>query len=374
VTWTFAVLLPWLSCCTVAHFVTQGTLGQLDLATSARPIAEVIADAKTEERTRMMLGEVLLVKAFGSRHGLSMHENYEEFVQLDRPFVVWFVNASEPLAFLPKTFTFPVVGSFPGLSWFDEQDARDFADDLREDGWDVNVRGVSAYSTGGWFDDPILSSMFEEERGGLGYLVNLVLHESFHATVLVPDQQYFNESAASFVADELAPIYLRERFGRDSLEVDEYLTSKEENRVAIETLAYNVALLNAVYNSGRPDAWKYEFKARILGDLQARLQFPELPNNATLIGFALYHEGKEELRRLRQVCGSWPAFIAAVGSLTKKHFPEEQSPSIGPTVDLLTHNGCRPFPRDPYRSFSRPQREQQRRLSSRLAAEDDVKP
>lgn len=351
--------------CTATRFVVQGALGQLELATSARPVAEVIEDPKADARTRRMLEEVLRVKEFGGRHGLSMHENYEEFVQLDRPFVVWFVNASEPLAFVPKTFGFPVVGSFPGLSWFAEDDAREFAADLREDGYDVNVRGVSAYSTGGWFDDPILSSMFEDERGGLGYLVNVLLHESFHATVLVANQQYFNESAASYVAGELAPLYLSERFGPDSEELRDYLTAQKENEDAIELLNYTVALLGAVYQSGRPDEWKRAHKARILKDLQARLDFDDMPNNATLIGFALYHEGTEELRRLRSTCPSWPAFIEAVGSLTKKHFPEAQTPAFGATIDLLTANACRPFPREPYRAWNNALREQQRRTDLR---------
>lgn len=347
--------------CTGARFVLQGTLGQLDLATSARPIEEVIADGRTDARTKALLGEVLRVKEFGARYGLSMHENYEEFVQLERPYVVWFVNASERLAFVPKTFSFPVVGSFPGLSWFDEGDAREFADELREEGWDVNVRGVTAYSTGGWFDDPILSSMFDDEPGGLGWLVNVVLHESFHATVLVKNQQYFNESAASFVANELTPVYLTERFGASSPELVDYLASRQKNERAIETLNYTVALLDAVYRSGRPDEWKLAFKARILDQLQKDLEFEEPPNNATLLGFALYHEGNEELGALRDRCPSWAAFIDALGSLTKRHFQEEQSPAFGSAVAALTRNDCRPFPREPYRAWNPAQREQQQR-------------
>jgi predicted aminopeptidase len=313
----------------------------------------------------MLLEEVLRVKDFGTRHGLLMHENYDEFVQLEKPFVVWFVNASEPLAFIPKTFTFPVVGSFPGLSWFDEEDAREFAKDLAREGWDVNVRGVGAYSTGGWFDDPILSSMFADVPGGLGFVVNVVLHESFHATVLVGDQQYFNESLASFVAGELTPIYLTERFGSESTELRDYLTAKQNNRIVVEFLAGIVQRLNAVYLSPLPDEHKYREKARIIGELQTRLPFPEPPNNATLIGFSLYHEGEAEMRRLREACPSWPAFIEAVGSLTPRHFPIEQSPIIGPTFDLLTRNGCRPLPRQPYTAWNQAQREKQRRSLER---------
>jgi predicted aminopeptidase len=242
-----------------------------------------------------------------------MHENYEEYVELGRPFVVWFVTASEPLAFVPKTFSFPVVGSFPGLSWFDEADAREFAEELKEEGWDVFVRGVGAYSTGGWFDDPILSSMFADVPGGLGFLVNVVLHESFHATALVGNQQYFNESLASFVANRLAPVYLRERFGAEAPQLRDYLAAQANGKIVVEILANAVQELNAVYMSPLSQQHKYREKDRITKALQQRLQLPETPNNASLFGFSLYHEGQAEMERLLAACPSWPAFIEAVG-------------------------------------------------------------
>src|SRR5690606_5007973 len=102
------------------------------------------------------------IKAYALENGLAISDNYDEFVALNRPYVVWFVNASHPLAFYPKTFWFPVVGSFPGLGWFDERTARRHAASLQREGWDVSVRGVRAFSTGGWFGDPIVSSMFTE--------------------------------------------------------------------------------------------------------------------------------------------------------------------------------------------------------------------
>jgi predicted aminopeptidase len=361
--------------CTGLRFVSQATLGQLDLVTSARPIDEVIADPKTTPKVRSLLAEVVRVKDFGSEHGLSMHENYEEYVELDRPFVVWFVTASEPLAFIPKTFTFPVVGSFPGLSWFDEADAREFAQGLEADGWDVFVRGVGAYSTGGWFDDPIVSSMFVDVPGGLGFLVNVVLHESFHATVLVGNQQYFNESMASFVANQLTPVYLTQRFGSDSTELRDYLQAQATNEIIIAILAQAVQQLNDVYMSPLPDEQKLREKARITHELQARLQLPETPNNASLIGFSLYHEGEAEMKRLLQTCPSWPAFIRAVGSLTEDQFPMEQSPVIGPVFDLLTARDCRPLPRKPYATYNRPLRQQQQRqLLREQLHRRDVKP
>ena len=81
---------------------------------------------------------------------------------VDRSAVVWVVSASDPLSFQPRTWTFPVVGSVPYLGWFNRDDARAFADELKGQGYDVDLRGADAYSTLGWFEDPILSTMVGE--------------------------------------------------------------------------------------------------------------------------------------------------------------------------------------------------------------------
>lgn len=319
-------------------------MGQLELATSARPIDEVIADPATDERTRGLLREVLRIKDYGTTHGLEMHENYREFVQLDRPFVVWFVNASAPLAFYPKTFWFPIVGSFPGLSWFDRDDANEFADELRQEGWDVNVRGVTAFSTGGWFDDPIVSSMLLEHPAALGFLVNTLLHESLHATVLVPDQQYFNESLASFVANQLTPPYLAERFGTSAPELLEYLAAIHRGEQNFELMAQANTELSALYMTALPPDEKLARKRAILDELARKVPFETPPNNATLIGVQLYNEGKAEMQELFLRCGTWQRFIAATGSLRTHHFGAPQSPEIGPALKELSARGCEPFP------------------------------
>ncbi len=351
--------------CTTTKFLTQAALGQLELATQGEPLEKAIDDPKTDDRTRMLLQEILRIKSYGKRFGLDMHENYEQFVQLDRRFVVWFVNASEPLAFEPKTFWFPVVGSFPGLSWFDEKDANAFADDLREEGWDVNVRGVTAFSTGGWFDDPVVSSMFAEHPAALGFLVNTLIHESVHATVLVPDQQYFNESLASFVARELTPPYLLEFYGLDALETQEYLAAFERGNVNLELMSEANLALTELYMSELPDAEKLRRKRAILTELAEKVPFESPPNNATLIGVQLYNEGKVEMEELSRVCGSWPRFLKAVASLRTQHFGIEQAPEIGPPLKALSERRCVPFPAPRRTTWSKQVRQQKQRRKYR---------
>lgn len=326
-------------------YVAQAAGGQLDLYRASRPIDEVVRDPGVGKQTKDLLREVAPVKDYARKRGLSVSDNYSNYVQLDRPYVVWFVNASLPLQFYPKTFWFPVVGSFPGLGWFDESEAVSFADELQREGWDVSVRGVRAFSTGGWFTDPIVSSMFTQTDNAVGYLVNIVLHESVHATVLIENQQYFNESLASFVADTMTPQYLYQRFGEHSWELDVYLERRAQGEQALEIVAKAYDSLEALYNSDKSDFEKTVQKQKTMRRLFVQLGFEEMPNNATLIGSRLYDVGKQEFARLYASCDeNWRSFLRSVASLQPEHFGSLQREDFGPVVDQLSERDCVPHP------------------------------
>src|SRR5690606_34569810 len=141
----------------------------------------------------------------------------------DREAATWVVSACESLSFKPKQWRFPIVGSFTYLGWFDHPSAEEYAEELRKEGWDVDVRGAAAYSTLNWFRDPVLSTMIPRGKHDVGSLVNVVLHESVHATIYLKDQAYFNESLASFVADRMTFDYLSEKYGETSEEWKAFL-------------------------------------------------------------------------------------------------------------------------------------------------------
>lgn len=346
--WLALILAGYLSGCTTTRFLTQAAAGQWRLNRRAVDIETLEKDPRTPPETRDRLRQLELVKAYGETHGLLMHENYRTYIDLKRPYVVWFVNASHPLAFLPVTFSFPVVGGFPGLSWFDEVRAIEFKQWLAEKGWDVNIRGVSAFSTGGWFDDPVLSSMFYDHPASVGLFANTILHESLHATVLISDQQVFNESLASFVADTMTPDFMRRAYS-DRPELGRiYDETRQQSKRFINKLVLAFQQLNWVYLSELPDDVKLAFKTRVIDALMAEIPFQERPNNATLIGFQLYQEGTEAFEELFAACRrSWPSFIEAVDSLRPEHFDGPQSMNIGPPVRLLTAAGCRALPEPP---------------------------
>src|SRR5690606_23044830 len=102
------------------------------------------------------------------------------------------------------------------------------------------------FSTGGWFSDPIVSSMFTQSENAFGYLVNIVLHESLHATILIKNQQFYNESLASFVGDQLTLEYLSQRFGDESEVMLVYLEREQQNQQAEQLIQKRYLELEAL--------------------------------------------------------------------------------------------------------------------------------
>ncbi len=311
----------------------------------ARPIPEVIRDEKTPPRVRELLGQISEIKKFGETHGLKPTSNYRDYVKLDRPAAVWVVSACEPLKFKSKEWEFPIVGSFPYLGWFDVKNAREYADSLQAEGWDVDLRGAAAYSTLGWFRDSVLSSMIYPGKDALGSLVNVVLHESVHATVYIPGQAYFNESIASFVADRLTLAYF-DSLGPEMAEQKQAYMDAEEKGKRIETLLHQAYLkLAAVYDTSLPDSDKRAKKDKILESLQEELKFKRKISNATLIQYKTYHTGSVEFENLLQACGKeWARLLSAVKSLKPESFSKPQQDQLTEIIGKLSIE-CRSYER-----------------------------
>lgn len=319
--------------CGGVRYVAQAAGGQLSLIQNARPIRKVLRDEKTPPRLRRLLSELRVIKRYGEARGLKPTANYASYVQLDRPAVVWVVSACAPLQFKSKVWSFPVVGDFPYLGWFELQEANAFADELRKEGLDVDVRGASAYSTLGWFQDALLSSMISEGDEALGYLVNVVLHESVHATLHLPSQAYFNESLASFVADHLTLEYLDVTRGAKSVEKTAYERSEANSATRAKRLHEAYDELDKLYRSDRPDAEKLQEKARQMAALKQELKLRRDVNNAMLTQYRTYDSSQTELETLYQACGeSWTRFFGALQELKPESFAGPHQRDFGSVV------------------------------------------
>jgi predicted aminopeptidase len=288
--------------CTWMRYVTQASAGQEDLSRRAVDIAPLL-ERDIDHNKKALLERIAPIKAFGERHGLRPTRNYTKYVNLQRPQVIWVVTACDPLRFRPKSFWFPVVGSISYLGWFDRKDADAFGGDLREDGWDVDIRPSHAYSTLGWFEDPVLSTMFSDGEGAIGELANVILHESLHATFYVPGQSTLNESVASFFGDKLGLVYLKEIGGEEGTEAKLYVEGEKSREKRAELMRGTYLALETLYASRLPRAEKLARKAHILRELRASLRVRRPITNATLIQYKTYGSGKAELEALLDRCG-----------------------------------------------------------------------
>lgn len=328
--------------CFSAGYVAQAVRGQFGLLAAARPIREAVTDPRLPAEAARALQHVGAIKEFGIAHGLRPTKNYERYVDLGRPAVVWNVQACKPLAFEVRRWSFPVVGSVPYLGFFDRAAARRYAERIaREEGLDVDVRGVGAYSTLGWFRDPVLSTMLSGGDEALGALANVVLHESVHATLYIPGQSAFDESLATFVSDGLTVRWLTTVFGSQGSETRAWIAAQARRKVTVERLHEVYVELDSLYRSAVDDETKLTAKARILEAVRGELRLVRPINNATLAGYKTYNSGVPAFARLLEACGnSWPRFMKALERLEESDFVRRQQQPFDDVIDRLVIKGC----------------------------------
>ena len=196
----WAIFVLNLSGCGTLGYYWQASVGHLDVMVSARPVSEVLTDPNVPEKSKEAIRYASEVRAFSSEHlHLPDNESYTNYADLGRPYVVWNVVAAPALSLKPKLWCFAVVGCLAYRGFYDEADARHLADELRDSNYDVLVGGVRAYSTLGWFADPLLNTMVSASRL---YTTEVIFHELAHQELYINDDSAYNEAFATAVADE----------------------------------------------------------------------------------------------------------------------------------------------------------------------------
>lgn len=189
-----------LSGCSSVSYYSQLASGQWQLLRAREPVAEVIADPARPPVLREHLAQSQRARTFASEQlHLPDNQSYRLYADIGRPYVVWNVFATQEFSLSPQNHCFPIAGCVAYRGYYNQGAARGEAALLRQQGMDVSIGGVEAYSTLGWFNDPIMSSMMSwgDER-----LATLIFHELAHQRFYVKDDTEFNESYASFVEQE----------------------------------------------------------------------------------------------------------------------------------------------------------------------------
>ncbi len=194
-----ALISVFLSACSTLGYYSQSVRGQLSVMSKRVPISDLIENENTSDQKKLVFENILQIRQFASEHLLLPdNKSYSTYVDLERDYVIWNVFAAPEFSLTPISSCFLFVGCLQYKGFFAKEDAVDFAAELRESDNDVFVGGVSAYSTLGWFDDPILSSMLTY---GEFRLANVIFHELAHQLIYIKNDSAFNEAFATAVGD-----------------------------------------------------------------------------------------------------------------------------------------------------------------------------
>lgn len=178
-------------------YVVKAGLAEARILRARRPITEVLADSATDADTRGKLAFLMEARRFATDElGIDVGDAYTMYTRLKRDTLAMVLSAAPKDRLVPKTWWFPIVGRVPYKGYFDDDEARKAQADLESDGFDTYLRPTSAFSTLGWFNDPVLSSMLSQDDVEV---VETVLHELGHRYLFVPGHVGFNESFATFV-------------------------------------------------------------------------------------------------------------------------------------------------------------------------------
>lgn len=339
-------VLPWLVGCAQLPYYGQALRGHWAIMQARRPIAELIVSAQTDPQLRARLIQVQAIRRFAVEQlGLPDNGSYRSYVDLGRDAVTWNVYAAPAFSLEPRRWCFPVVGCMAYRGYFREADARTYARRLAGEGWDTWVGPVTAYSSLGWFEDPVLNTMLE--RGELA-TAGVLFHELAHQRVYLKGDSAFNESFATAVQRAGLRRWLRAQ--GDAARLAAYERYLQRRREFLALVAETRDRLSALYVAGGDPAALRRAKAAAFDRLRVEYEalkarwggwggfdrwFEGPLNNARLVPVALYEDRVDAFLALLGRCGDdLRRFYAAVERIGARPAPERdralESAACGP--------------------------------------------
>ena len=291
-----------------AAYLLQSAKGQSELMFNGSAIEEVLAAPDTPEERKRQLRLVIEVKNFAETElKLKATRNYEKFVDLGRDYLVMVLTASPPLKLESYTWWFPIVGTVPYKGFFDLEMGKAAQAKLKDQGYETYFRSAPAYSTLGWFHDPLINTML-----GYGdfYLVSTVIHESVHATHWVPGEVTFNENMATFIGQQGALQFYAKKYGQGS---DKYKNAQQkllDQKVFAKFMNSVYEKLDKVYKSDAFEPNKYEQRVALIKTMKEFyanevLKIIKSPgyagfekkewNNAMMLSYRHYNQDQDKL-------------------------------------------------------------------------------
>ena len=280
------------------------------LFNSREKIAAVLAEQRYSAPLRQKLESIEAVLLFAKQQGLNVEDAYQYYIHTAKDDVSYTVSAADPLSFTYKKWWFPIVGSVPYLGFFDSADRDEKAEDLAAE-YDIHKATVGAFSSLGWFEDPIYTPMLRRSESSLA---NLLFHELTHRSFWARGSVRFNENLAEFIAHQLTLRYFAAEAKAD--ERAKYLKNLEDLALLKAWIKKLKKALSAVYRAdGLSDLEKLQAKRRTID----RFQLEEMPefhnklyrsvvkkpwNNASILGAGLYSPDLQRFEKAYQCSGA----------------------------------------------------------------------
>ncbi|HVK62368.1 MAG TPA: aminopeptidase [Bdellovibrionales bacterium] len=317
-------------------YLAKSAYSQADLLRKRIPIEDAVKSEKLtdEQKRKLLLAQE--ARLFAESHlKLSQTKNYGTFVQLEGPYVTYVVSAAPRSELKHYLWRYPLVGEMPYKGFFDKDDATREAASLKTEGLDTYIRGVSAYSTLGWFRDPVLSSMLDYKDYDL---VNTIIHETVHATLFIKSEADFNERLATFIGNKGTEAFYRQKEGADSKTLAAMKAENVDEEQFGKFMSTELKALEAWYKERQGKEISEEERRARIGEIQARFKSELKPklkdpesfkkfesadlNNARLLTYRLYFEDLHQFEKVFDKLGrDFSKFLSYAKSLEKSDNP-----------------------------------------------------
>ena len=295
----FFICIISLSACSSLSYYTQAVHGHYKIMQQRESIERVISKDSTSANLKADLEYVLKVRDFASEVLLLPdNRSYRTYVDLGRNFVVWNIVAAPEFSLEPQQWCFFMTGCLKYKGYFSKKQAVKFANELIAENLDVYQYGVSAYSTLGWFSDPMLNTMLSRKKWRIA---EIIFHELAHQKIFVQDDIEFNEAFATAV-QELGVEYW---FDRENMHIEKQLYLKEKQRYSafVQLVNDTYVKLDELYKAKYSELIMRQKKAAIFAQMRQEFNilksrdagfvgysrwFDEQLNNAKLISIKTY--------------------------------------------------------------------------------------
>lgn len=321
------------SACSSFGYYMDLMAGHSELLEQRKPVSEIIADESTKAKLRKLLQNSQNIRDFASKNlDLPDNDSYRMYADLKRKYAVWNVVAAKEFSVEPKKWCFLFVGCLSYRGYFSKEAATTYANELKKEGYDVYVAGARAYSTLGWFDDPLLNTMMVKSEA---YRAGIIFHELAHQVVYIDNDSAFNEAFATTVEEEGIRRWLLTNGQQKQYQT--YLLDKKRDSKLNQLFLNTRKQLKQLYKTNKNSEEKRQGKKQIFAAMKEHYKqlkkswhgynvydqwMNQQLNNSHLLLIATYHDlvpfFKNLLRDENNNLSSFYIAVNQLGELDKK--------------------------------------------------------